>query len=107
MIDIGQLNKLVFELKCTGKSDSISGRMNIVTYHWGKCVRDVIYSLRFPEDRKVYLKNAELNIGDTVIMLIMLCQDLGFDFSDVVELGFKHTSEKFKEINEKKSMGLE
>jgi len=105
-MNIEQLDRMVFELRMSGKKDSLNGRLNIITYHWADVVKDLVYSQRYPNDKKIHLKNAELSIGDTLILIMMLCQDNGIDFSHALEMGFKHNCEKFEEVNDKDSVPI-
>ncbi len=90
--------KELFELRMKEKKNTIEGRLNIVTYELGKAVHSIYYSLRFPNDKNVHLKEAKLELGDLITQINMLCQELGFEFDDVRSLGLEHIKERYEDF---------
>lgn len=88
----------IFELRMKEKKNTLEGRMNILTYEWGNAVQRIYYSIRFPDDKEIYLKDAKLKLGEVLTMFQMLCQELGFDFEEVREQGLEHTKERYEDF---------
>lgn len=93
-----QIEKELFALKMKEKPNTISGRMNIISYELGYAIRSVLYSLRFPKDKNIHMKQAELELADTIIQLNMLCIELGLDFDNLREKGLLHLSERYDDF---------
>ncbi len=102
-----QIDRMVHDLRMKEQSNTINGRMNIITYKWGKTVHSILYSIRFPDQKKAHQQNAKLELGDTLTMINILCQELGFNFDEVRELGLLHTSERYDEFEQNKWKKIE
>lgn len=89
-------------LRMKEKKNNISVRLNIVTYELGRVVRSVTYAQRFPDRSNAYLADAKLEIGDLLTMIHMLCQELGFSFDELRELGYLHTKERYDDFESNK-----
>lgn len=88
----------LFKLRMKEKKNTTEGRMNIITYELGKAVHSIFYALRFPNDKKVHLKEAKLELGDLITQINMLCQELGLNFDEVRNLGLEHIKERYIEF---------
>lgn len=88
----------ILELRLKEKKNTVEGRMNIITYEWGKTVQNIYYALRFPDDKNIYHRDARLELGDMITMVQMLCQELGFDFGELREEGLRHLKERYNEF---------
>jgi len=77
---------------------SLSARINIITYEWGLSVKSLLYMQRFPQDKNAHLSNAKLELADLLTQLDILINDLDLDRQELLRLGRKHLSERYKEF---------
>lgn len=75
-----------------------------ITKSLGSLERAIVYAERFKNNPELYnqeIKNAQLEIGDCFVQLIMLCKTYNFDVWKTLELGVKHLEERHIDFEEK------
>ena len=73
-------------------------RLSIISYELGDLHRDIAYMYRFPKESSAHRANVRLSLGDLMVQLSLLCDELGFNEEEIKELGWKHLEEKYKEF---------
>jgi len=76
-------------------------RLCIITYEFGDLSKDIVYAYRFPKEHEAHMANAKLSLADLLTQLSILCKELGFNESELRELGFQHLRERFKEFEKR------
>ncbi len=94
------LDKELFNIRMEEPKNTIEGRCCILTYELGNAVKSIYYSRRFPSDKDLHLANAKLELSDLITQIHMLCQELGFNFHELRNLGLEHVKERYKEFKE-------
>jgi hypothetical protein len=84
-----------------GDKLSLEERALIIGYEVGDLQRDIFYAEHRPEERTAHLANLKLSIGDAMVQLKMLCEDLGWDAKAIEDLGWQHLKERYVEREEK------
>jgi len=82
-------------------------RLCIITYEFGDLSKDIAYAYRFPNEHEAHMANAKLSLADLLTQLSILCKELGFNESELRELGFQHLREKFKEFEKRGWVAIE
>ena len=93
-------------------SDRPFFRLAIIGYEFGKTMssleHEIVYAERFKQgivdsnkERNAYLKNAQLEIGDCLAQLQLLCITYGFDYIETRQLGVKHLEERHEDFKRK------
>lgn len=103
------LQKKLTELKAREpNSDKPFFRLAIVGYEimkvFGSLEHAVVYAERFRGNPKMFnqeLKNAQLEIGDCFVQLIMLCKTYELDVWKTLEMGVKHLEERHRDFEMK------
>lgn len=75
-------------------------RLSIITYELGAVHKDIVYMMRFPDQRKGRKANLELSLADTFTQLSLLCKELDLDEEKIRKLGWQHLQERFKDFKE-------
>jgi len=70
---------------------------DIICYESGDVLRDVIRIEDYPDIANLYLKQAQVSIGDVLAMSQLLCSKLGFNFDEVYKLGCERAIERCEE----------
>ena len=52
---------------------------------------------KFPDDEEAYKADLRLALGDVFIQTALMCLDVGFNPSDIYNLGIQHVKERFQE----------
>ena len=101
-----QVNNVLKELKKREPtSDSPFFRLAIIGYEiqktFGSLEHAIVYFERFKEDtaeRRSYLKDAQLELGDCFTQLQLLAETYGFDIDETRKLGAQHLAERHKDF---------
>jgi NTP pyrophosphatase (non-canonical NTP hydrolase) len=72
-------------------------RLSVITYELGDLHKDIVFMHRFPKEKEAHKANAKLSLADMLVQIFLLCDELGFDVEELIELGWKHLEEKYKE----------
>lgn len=73
-------------------------RLSVISYQLGDLHRDIAYMHRFPKEAEAHKANAKLSLADLLIQLSSLCKELGFDESELYELGKQRLKERYTEF---------
>jgi len=78
-------------------------RLSIMEYTFGYFVRDLVYKNRFrnnPKDRGIYKAHSQLSFANALIQWKLMCEQLGFDWDEMLALGQEHLEERHKDFME-------
>ncbi len=75
----------------------------ILCYESGDVLRDVVRIEDYPNLKDLYLKQAQVSLGDVLAMSHLLCSMLGLDFTEVYEKGCQRAIDRCKEKLEGKN----
>lgn len=95
--------KMIGLKKNEPSSDNQFFRLCIISYEMGLLIRSLVYAERFKNDdvqRRAHLKNAELECGDLLTQIHMLCLSYEWEFEKLRELGLLHLEERQREFME-------
>lgn len=103
------LQKKLAELKAhEPTSDKPFFRLAIIGYElaksFGSLEHAIVYAERFKTDPKLYnqeIKNAQLEIGQYFIQLVLLCQTYHLDVWKTMEIGVKNLEERHEDFERK------
>jgi len=76
-------------------------RLSIMEYTFGYFVRDLVYKNRFrnnPKDRGIYEAHSKLTFANALIQWKLMCEQLGFDWNEMLALGQEHLEERYKDF---------
>ena len=76
-------------------------RLSIMQYTFGYFVRDLVYKNRFrnnPRDQGVYRAHSQLTFANALIQWKLMCEQLGFDWDEMLALGQEHLEERYKDF---------
>ena len=78
-------------------------RLSIMQYTFGYFVRDIVYANRFrndPEKCKAYGgEHTKLLFANALIQWKIMCEQLGYNFEEMLSLGQEHLEERYKDFN--------
>jgi len=78
-------------------------RLSIMEYTFGYFVRDLVYKNRFrnnPKDCGVYTAHSKLSFANALIQWKLMCEQLGFDWDEMLALGQEHLEERYRDFME-------
>jgi len=78
-------------------------RLSIMEYTFGYLVKDLVYKNRFrnnPKDYGVYKAHSKLAFANALIQWKLMCEQLGFDWDEMLVLGQEHLEERYKDFME-------
>lgn len=76
-------------------------RLAIMQYTFGYFSRDLVYKNRFrnnPKDFGVYRAHSKLSFANALIQWKLMCEQLGFDWDEMLALGQEHLEERYKDF---------
>lgn len=76
-------------------------RLSIMEYTFGYFVRDLVYKNRFrnnPIDKGIYTTHSKLSFANALIQWKLMCEQLGFDWDEMLALGQEHLEERYKDF---------
>ena len=76
-------------------------RTAIMQYTFGYFCRDIVYKNRFrnsPVDLGVYTAHSKLSFANALIQWKLMCEQLGFDWDEMLALGQEHLNERYKDF---------
>jgi hypothetical protein len=80
---------------------SLLMRIAIVNYEIGDLTKNIAYAERFPDSQKVFLALAKADLADSLVQLKLLCNELGYDFNEVMSFGEEKLVERYKDFEKK------
>uniref|UniRef100_A0A6M3K4J3 Uncharacterized protein n=1 Tax=viral metagenome TaxID=1070528 RepID=A0A6M3K4J3_9ZZZZ len=78
-------------------------RLSIMEYTFGYFVRDLVYKNRFrnnEKDARVYNAHSKLTFANALIQWKLMCEQLGFDWEEMLALGQEHLEERYKDFRQ-------
>lgn len=76
-------------------------RLSIMEYTFGYFIRDLVYKNRFrnsPKDFGLYRAHSKLSFANALIQWKLMCEQLGFDWNEMLALGQEHLEERYKDF---------
>lgn len=76
-------------------------RLSIMQYTFGYFVKDLVYKNRFrntPRDYGLYKAHSKLAFANALIQWKLMCEQLGFDWDEMLALGQEHLEERYKDF---------
>jgi hypothetical protein len=90
------------ETNMTEPKTNIFFRLCIIAYEFGDLCRDIVYAHRFPNEHEAHMANAKLSLADLLTQLSIICKELGFNETELRELGVQHLREKHREFEKRR-----
>ena len=80
---------------------SIKDRVLLIMDNMGMLAKLVCYATRFEHERDLHVVDMKLAIGDSIVQLKMLAENMGWNSKEIEQLGLQHTLERFEDFKER------